>query len=251
MRIENQTATFVAVAGCVLAAASPALASWTLGNGDTVNLADVFAEGSDRTVYINDKVFIFESASSAHFQLRDITLAGFISNQPDSNGYRHVGFDLLGGFGDATPGDGAIAEMNLQYQVAVNEDAYARGLRLCDARLTFNGSCFGSGSFSRVDESIFDLDTNTLLGSLAVYDNYGPPRETVRMDWQDFCDGEANGAALGFRAFEVNKNLKFLAPGEGDASSASFIRQEFSQIPAPGAIALLGLAGLAGRRRRG
>lgn len=251
MRIGNQTATFIAVAGCALAAASPSFASWTLGNGDTLNMADLFAAGSDRTVYINDKVFVFESASSAHFELGDITLAGFISNQPDENGYRHVGFDLLGGFGDANPGDGVIAEMNLQYQVSVNEDAYARGLRLCDARLTFNGSCFGSGAFSRVDESIFDLDTNSLLGTLAVYDNFGPPRNTLLVDWQDFCDGENDGASQGFRAFEVNKNLKFLAPGAADASSASFIRQEFSQIPAPGAIALLGLAGLTSRRRRG
>jgi MYXO-CTERM domain-containing protein len=249
MRIGNQTATFIAVAGCALAAASSARASWTLGNGDTVNLADVFAAGSDRTVYIDDKVFVFESAASQHFELRDITLIGFISNAANGHGLRNVGFDMVGGFGDAFPGDGVISEMNLQYQVSVNESAYEQGLRLCDARLTFNGSSYGTGAFARVDESIFDLDTNTLLGDLAVYDNFGPPRSTVLVDWEDFC-GDADGAAAGFRAFEVNKNLKFLAPGEGGAASASFIRQEFSQVPAPGAIALLGLAGLTSRRRR-
>lgn len=249
MRIGNQTATFIAVAGCALAAASSARASWTLGNGDTVNMADVFAVGSDRTVYIDDKVFVFESAASQHFELRDITLIGFISTATNGHGFRNVGFDIVGGFGDAFPGDGVISEMNLQYQVSVNESAYEQGLRLCDARLTFNGSSSGIGSFSRVDETILDLDTNTFLGNLSVYDVYGPPRETLYVDWEDFC-GDADGAAQGFRAFEVNKNLKFLAPGDHDAASASFIRQEFSQIPAPGAIALLGLAGLTSRRRR-
>lgn len=247
MRLGMQHASFLAAAGGVLVAASTATASWTLGNGDQVNLADVFANGSDRTVFINDKVFIFESVSSQHFQLNDITLTGFISNATNGSGFRNVGFDLTGGFGDANPGDGVIAEMNLQYQVAVNRAAYEQGLRLCDARLTFNGSCYGIGSFSRVDESVWDLDTNTFLGGLNVYDNFGPPRDSVFVDEQDFCVGDA----VGFRAFEVNKNLKFLAPGEHDAASASFVRQEFSQVPAPGAIALLGLAGLAGRRRRG
>ena len=253
MRIRSQAATMLALAGGALAIATPALASWTLGNGDTVNLAELFGEGSDRTVYINDKVFVFESASSAHFQLRDITLAGFIANSPNSSGFRNIGFDLLGGFGDALPGDGVISEMNLQYHVSVADAEYEQGVRLCDARLTFNGSCYGIGASSRVDETIWDFDTNNLLGGLAVYDNFGPPRDSRWEDYRDFCanNGDMNGGPNGFRAFEVNKDLKFLAPGEHDAASASFIRQEFSQVPAPGAIALLGVAGLMGRRRRG
>lgn len=251
MRIGIHSATLIAAAGGFVATATPAMASWTLGNGDTVNLAEVFADGSDRTVFIDDKVFVFESAASAHFQLQDITLIGFISSATNGHGLRNVGFDIAGGFGDAMPGDGIISEMNLQYQVSVSQSAYEQGLRLCDARLTFNGSCYGIGAFSRVDETIFDLDTNTFLGGLSVFDNFGPPRESKYVDMKDFCEGDTNGAAQGFRAFEVNKNLKFLAPGEHDAASASFIRQEFSQVPAPGAIALLGVAGLAGRRRRG
>jgi hypothetical protein len=54
----------------------------------------------------------------------------------------------------------------------------------------------------------------------------------------------------GYRALQCNKNLKFFANTDGGFASSSFIRQEFSQIPAPGAIALLGLSGFfAGRRR--
>jgi hypothetical protein len=48
----------------------------------------------------------------------------------------------------------------------------------------------------------------------------------------------------------VNKNMKFFSPTAEGFSTASFIRQEFSQIPAPGALALLGAAGLMARRRR-
>ena len=49
---------------------------------------------------------------------------------------------------------------------------------------------------------------------------------------------------------EVNKDVQFYAV-PGGSSSASFVRQTFSQIPTPGAMALLGLAGIfAGRRRR-
>jgi uncharacterized protein (TIGR03382 family) len=55
---------------------------------------------------------------------------------------------------------------------------------------------------------------------------------------------------MGYRTFEVNKDLKFFAAEESGFATASFIRQEFSQIPAPGALALLGAAGLVGSRRR-
>ena len=244
MRSIPGTATSLALVAAALAAGS-ARAAWTLGNGDTVNLADVMA--GDRTVFIDDKMFYFESFTTAHFDASDITLVGFISYNTNGYGFRNVGFDLFGGFGDARPGDGTIAEANLQYTVSVNADAYAWGLRLCDARLTFNGSAYGEGAFSRVDETIFDLDANVLLGNLNVYDNFGPPRSTRLTDYRDFCE---EGMLEGYRAFEVNKDLKFLSPTEADASSASFIRQEFSQVPGPGALALLGLAGFVGRRRR-
>lgn len=243
MRFSATTASLFIATGGALVSAQAATASWTLGNGDALNMGDLFAEGSDRTVYINDKVFHFESVATAHFQLRDMNIIGFISQNGNGYGYRNVGFDLVGGFGDANPGDGIIAEMNLQYSVAVNDNAYEDGLRIHDARLTFNGSAYGAGAFSRVDESILDLDANELIGSLAVYDNFGPPRSTKLTDQVVWENG-------GYRALEINKNLKFLAPGEHDTASASFIRQEFSQVPAPGAVSLLALAGVVGRRRR-
>jgi hypothetical protein len=245
MRFNHQSAFFV-TAGAAILAAQAAQASWTLGNGDTLSLTELFAAGSDRTVFIDDKKFVFESFTSAHFDLESITLIGFISLNGNGFGYRNVGFDLAGGFGDTLPGDQTIAEANLQYTVEVTESAYAQGLRLCDVKATFNGDVAGTGAYARVDETIIDLDTNTFLGQLSVYNFWGPPRDTQLSDYIDFCaDGHE-----GYRAFEINKDMKFFAPSENSFSSASFVRQEFSQIPAPGAIALLGLAGLVGRRAR-
>jgi uncharacterized protein (TIGR03382 family) len=232
-------------AGATILAAQEAQASRTLGNGDTLSFTELFAEGSDRTVYIDDGKFVFESYTSAHFALSDITLVGFISLNGNGHGFRNVGFDLMGGYADR-PGDDQVAEGNLQYSVEVNDDAYAWGLRLCDVRATFNGGVSGAGPFARVDESIFDLDANELLGQLSVYDLAGPPPETRLVDYRDFCEQNPEG----YRAFEVNKNFKFFSPTENGTASASFIRQEFSQIPAPGAFALLGLAGVVGSRRR-
>lgn len=243
MRFSATTASLFIAAGGALVSAQAATASWTLGNGDVLNMADLFAEGSDRTVFIDDKVFHFESVASAHFTLRDMSIIGFVSNLPNGFGLRNVGFDLVGGFGDAFPGDGAIAEMNLQYSIAVAQGEYEAGVRIHDARLTFNGSAYGVGAYSRIDESLLDLDANELVGSLAVYDNFGPPRSTKLTDQVVWENG-------GYRALEVNKNLKFLAPTPESGASASFIRQEFSQVPAPGAVSLLALAGVVGRRRR-
>lgn len=245
MRFTKQSA-FLMTAGATILAAQAAQASWTLGNGDTLSFTELFAAGSDRTVYIDDKKFTFESFSSAHFALSDITLVGFISLNGNGHGFRNVGFDLSGGWGDTTPGDDTISEANLQYTVEVNPDAYEWGLRLCDMRATFNGDSFGTGSYARVDESVFDLDANNFLGQLSIYDFYGPPPQQQLTDYRDFCEQYMDG----FRALEVNKDFKFYAQEENHFSSASFIRQEFSQIPAPGALALLGLAGAVGSRRR-
>jgi hypothetical protein len=63
----------------------------------------------------------------------------------------------------------------------------------------------------------------------------------------DFCDVFGGP---GYRAFEVNKDLKFFAATASGFATASFVRQEFSQVPAPGSIALLFAAGMLGGRRR-
>jgi hypothetical protein len=71
-------------------------------------------------------------------------------------------------------------------------------------------------------------------------------RLTDARDWCQMYDTH------GYRAFEVNKDLKFFARTAQDFSTASFVRQEFSQImaPTPGAVGLLALGGVMCRRRR-
>jgi hypothetical protein len=94
---------------------------------------------------------------------------------------------------------------------------------------------------------VWDLDTNTFLGSLAVYDHAGLFQRYE--DEKDWCDIHGTH---GYRAFEVNKDLKFFARTGQDFATASFVRQEFSQIlaPTPGAFALLLASGAFTKRRR-
>ena len=246
-----QTKTWLAgAATCgALAAGGAAHAVIVLGNGESVNLGALFAAGSDRKVQIDDKLFTFESVRSSTFQSSDFSVVGFISANTNSYGLHNVGFDLTGPFGDGSPGNGGMSEMNLQYTVEVLPEFYARDVRLCDTALAFNGSAGGTGSFSRVDETVFDLDHNQFLGNLSAFWNAGPPPEWRLSDYADWC--ELTGAR-GFRALEINKDLKFFANGANGFSTASFVRQEFSQImaPAPGALALLAAGGILGARRR-
>jgi hypothetical protein len=113
--------------------------------------------------------------------------------------------------------------------------------------MVFNGNAYGGGSYAAVDETIFDLDGNQYLGELEVFYVQNSEAIIQLVDAVDFCDIYGT---TGYRAFEVNKNMKFLANGIDGVASCSFIRQEFSQVPAPGALALLGVAGVLGARRR-
>jgi len=212
-----------------------------LGNGDSIGLQDLIDGGGQ--FIVEDKLFTIESWRSDVFDASTISVLGFISLNPNQWGQYNVGFDLVGPFGDGTPGNQVVHEGNIQYTVEVLPEYYQQGVRLFDVGLVFNGSSGGAGSFSRVDETVFDLDTNTFLGNLSVFYNAGMPPQVQLSDQDVF-------SLTGYRAFEVNKDFKFFSPTAEGFATASFIRQEFSQIPAPGALALLGAAGLAARRRR-
>lgn len=212
-----------------------------LGNGDSIILADLLEAGGQ--FIVDDKLFTIDSWRTDVFDAGTISIVGFIALNPNQYGFRNIGFDMIGPFGDGTPGNTAVHEANLQYTVEVLPLYYQQGVRIHDARLTFNGSAGGPGSFSRVDETMIDLDTNTFLGDLEVFYNAGSPPQFDLSDDIIFN-------LPGYRALEINKDLKFFSPTAEGFSTASFIRQEFSQIPAPGALALLGAAGLAARRRR-
>lgn len=217
----------------------------TLVNGQTANLADLLAPGSDRQFIVGDKLFTIESFANSDQQppVSSFTVGGFIAGGPGPSGLPNIGFDLFGPFGDGTPGDGVVHEWNLQYTVEILPDFAAMGWRITDNVLTFNGSSSGDGSFARVDETVFDFFGNTLLGNKSVFDVAGPPRETRLQDslfW----------GAPGYTKLEINKDIKMFAAHVSDTATASFVRQEFSQIPSPSAGVLLGLGGLMASRRR-
>lgn len=238
----------ISVAVAALTGTAAANAVIVMGNGESVNLGALLSQGSDRKVQIDDKLFTFKAFTSSAFRSADVTVVAYVSTTTNQWGLHNVGFDIRGQFGDSTPGNGSAAEMNLQYTVEVLDEWYTRDVRLCDTHLGFDGQAGGTGSFARVDETVLDLDLNRYLGNLSAWDNAGPPRSTRLTDAVDFCDRYGTS---GYRAFEVNKDIKFLATA-GGFSQASFVRQEFSQImaPGPGAVALLGIAGMLGARRR-
>ncbi len=237
-----------AVRALLFAAAS--LASFTssadaivvLNNGDQVSLSALLAPGSDRKFRVYDKIFTIESYTSNQFMPSEVTIVGFrhLSNPLE------VGFDLTGGFGDTTPGDGFIHEFNIQYTVEIAAPFIPLGYRITDNHLIFNGNASGApGSFARVDESVINPFTGMLVGQKSVYDivNSSGPNSTQLSDELIF-------GPPGYTILEINKDVKFFAASQGSTASASFIRQSFSQIPSPGAGALLMLGGIATFRRR-
>lgn len=237
----NRSVASLALALALAGSGSATAAVVVLGNGDSIVLETLLDAGGQ--FIVDDKLFTIESWRSDVFNTSTLSVIGFIALNPNQYGHRNVGFDLVGPFGDGTPGDQVVHEANLQYTVEVLPQYYQQGIRIHDARLTFNGSAGGPGSFSRVDESIFDADTNTFLDQLGVFYNANTPPQVQLTD-------EVVWGLPGYRILEVNKDMKFFSPTEEGFATASFIRQEFSQIPAPGALALLGAAGLAARRRR-
>jgi hypothetical protein len=245
MQQIHRTLALIGPAG-VLFLSAAANAVIVLNNNDTVNLGALMSTGSDRKFIIGDKLFTFEYVTTPSFNIQqfDITAKILATN---SYGLNNIAFDLTGPFVDGGVNDQTVQDMNLQYTVEVVEEAYNRGIRLCDTSLAFNGSSGGIGSFARVAETVFNVDTGQLLGNLNVFNNFGPPPSVQYSEGKDWC---MEYGTDGYRAFQCNKNLKFFANTDGGFSSCSFVRQEFSQIPAPGAFALLGVAGILGARRR-
>jgi hypothetical protein len=187
-----------------------------------VNLGALMATGSDRMFIIDDKLFTMQYVTTPNFNIQQFDLTAKISESVNQYGLRTIGFDLTGPFVDGGPNDQTVQDMNLQYKVEVLPEFWAQGVRLIDAHLAFNGVSGGTGSFARVAETIFETDTGNLIGNLNTFYNFGPP-SSIQM---------------------------FFANTPGGFSSCSFVRQEFSQIPAPGAVGLLGVAGLFAHRRR-
>ena len=232
----------------MLAMTSASQAVIVLGNGDTIGLEALLAAGSDRKFIVDDKLFTMKYVTTPDFNIHDFSITGYISQTTNAYGLHNVGFDLTGPFVDGGPNDQHVQDMNMQYTVEILPEYWERGVRLSNTRLAFNGSASGTGSFARVAETVFETDTGNLLGNMNVFSNAGPPPSEQLSDVKDWAAINQNG---GYRSFELNKNLKFFANTDGGFAVCSFVRQDFSQIPGPAALSLLGVAGaMAGRRRR-
>ena len=245
MQQIHKTLALIIPAG-VLFFSAAANAVIVLQNNETVNLGALMATGSDRKFIIGDKLFTFEYVTTPSFNIQQFDVTAKIL-APNQYGLNNIAFDLTGPFVDGGVNDQTVQDMNLQYTVEVLPEYYDRGIRLCDTGLSFNGSSGGIGSFARVAETVYAVDTGQLLGNINVFNNFGPPPSIQYSEVKDWCKEYGTD---GYRAFQCNKNLKFFANTDGGFSSCSFVRQEFSQIPAPGAFALLGIAGVLGARRR-
>lgn len=229
----------VAVGAAALA--GTAQATITLMDGQSVPFS-AWINDPQQELLVFDKVFKYESYTSAHFPAADISIGGVVRPSSVPGKIWDVGFDMFFGFGDTTPGDASFTEFNLQYTVTLLPTYVAQGWRITDNKLIFNGNSTGPGSFARVDESVLDAN-NTLIGQKSVFDIAGPPRQTRLED-------QIIWGLPGYTFLEVNKDAKFFAAGPNDTATASFIRQTFSQVPTPGALTLLGAAGLLLIRRR-
>jgi hypothetical protein len=208
---------------------------------------------------VDDKEFFISSFDASGMEAADILVT------PVNLGMDATGFDLNGDFtvrgdDDDLRHDEEIIEFTLVYTV----DALSPGRLITDAHLAFDGSAtgddddtFGGGddddgeAIATVMESIF-TGRGDLLGELQVLaDSNIHPDDWVLVDDIVF-DPQMS--------LTVTKTALFRAIGDDDdlllldcdsIASATFIRQTFSQIPAPGSLWLLGLAGaVAGIRRR-
>lgn len=247
---SGSIATFRTASLGVIAAASASMSLWAptaraivvLNNGDSVSLTSLLAAGSDRKFRVFDKIFTIESFTSNQFMPSQVTVVGF--THPTNP--LEVGFDLTGGFGDPTAGDGIVHEFNTQYTVEIAPPFIPLGYRITDNHLIFNGNATGGpGSFARVDETVINPITGAVIGQKSVFDivNAAGPNSTKLFDELIF-------GPPGYTILEINKDVKFFAATPGSTASASFVRQSFSQIPTPGASALLILGGVAALRRR-
>lgn len=241
MRTRASGVCYALAAGLSLGAAiATSNGAIILNDGEQVNLQTLL-DSQDRAFIVGDKIFTISSYTSSDFVASNIQLIGY-ENQFDPLSGR--GFDITGGFADV-PGNTEVAEFNLQYTVEVLPEFYAQGFRIKDATLAFNGATSDTpGTFARVDESLFELDSPSgmnLVGQTSVFSRWTDQREEQLQDFLQFDP---------LRGLRVNKDVKLFAPGQGDSTSISFVRQSFSQIPTPGTVVLAGLAGLVGMRRR-
>ncbi|MBL0928194.1 MAG: hypothetical protein IBJ11_11175 [Phycisphaerales bacterium] len=188
---------------------------------------------------VADKLFTIQAFTSASgFNPSTITVKTIDQGLPAR------GFRMESNFADQ-PGDGQSLQFLLQYTVEILPDPQWANFFIVDNILRFDGQATGAGSFANVAESVFNINNGSLLGTKLVNVSPGPPPTNVTESRITFPPQ---------RKVQVVKDVQFFAGGTPGAApgsaSATFIEQTFSQIPTPGTLTLIGVAGLVGLRRR-
>ncbi|MEM8835593.1 MAG: hypothetical protein AAGD00_07215 [Planctomycetota bacterium] len=186
----------------------------------------------DGTFVVGDKEITVKAFAALGIDAVDVTVV------PVNFGDQAIGFDLLGQFIDV-PGDGSPTGFGFQYNIRVLDPDRS----IVGVELGFNGSTSVAGSFAKVTETIVDPNSSDFLDNLEVQalGNMNSGDDV----FQDFFTADAPG----FRELNITKDFTLFAV-DGGTATTSFIRQTFEQIPAPGAFAAFGVAGLAAARRR-
>jgi hypothetical protein len=241
------TVSWVTVASAAALTRS-ASAVLVLADGESVSLESIFGAGGDRTVRIGDKEFDF-GVFVSDFAASGITLTARIDDTPNQFGQYDTGFDLGGSFFDVFMSDDAPSMMSIGFTVTVVPEAVANGVLLCDAWMQFDGDASGVGSYAEVVEHLIAPPNGESIGELEVYDRVTLAGDelTRRKHSLEFCGPDGTGARS---SIVVEKTATFFSRPVGGVAYATLIEQRFSQIPAPGALALAPLAGLMGRRCR-
>jgi len=199
---------------------------------------------------VRDKLFTITSFSSPpnQFDPSQLTILPFVAGNPLAG----IGFDITGAMQDFVRGDEFISDFTLEYTVEIVDDPDTTNVDesqwfITDNTLSFNGTSGGEpGSLVRVNETVFDFDTGELIGQKEVFDIVREADGTQMTQLQDMLEFDP------ITKLQVVKDVELFAATTCCDATISFIRQSFSQIPAPGTATLLAGAGLgmAIRRRR-
>ena len=167
---------------------------------------------------------------------------------------------ILSAAGAATAAVGGSASAEL-IQFTVHNDYYIgeNSWQILDASSNTIASMFVSGGYIYIptsQSSTYSVDFG-LWGSSALSDGYRTvfsmelAAGTYTVAMQDsWGDGWIWNSATGSDAFNVVGNLASGSSVTFAMVSTASTTDTFTVVPAPGALALLGLAGLAGRRKR-
>jgi len=192
---------------------------------------------------VGDKIFTVAANgfNSSVFNASQIFISPVVNGDPLTG----QGFRITGSFNDI-PGNATGSEFVLAFGVDIAPEFISQGYRFDGVDLRFNGAATGTGSYSRVDETVMNGNNQT-LGVRSVFALGGGASQLQ--------DHFAASHTPGLTHLNIVKDVQFFAAGANGVASASFVDQAFGQfiiapLPSGAGLGLAGLGMLAIRRRR-